>query len=396
MTKILIADKVSKDLIDSLKALGVDVRVNPELTADQLPDAIADAGILIVRSTKVNQRTIVAAKHLGLIVRAGAGVNTIDLEAASGKGIYVTNCPGMNTDAVAELTIGLLIAADRGIADATSTLRSGKWQKGRFGKSKGLKGRTIGIVGLGQIGMAVAGRAKALGMKIIAWSRSLSSEKAEALGYGYAASPAELASKSDAVSIHLASNKDTKKLIDDNFFQAMKQGAIFLNTSRGDVVDTAALTEAVKKKGLRVGLDVFEGEPEKSEATFEQTELAALAVCTPHIGASTEQAEEAIASEVLRIIGQYLQTGQPLHAVNLRIVVEKRPCLTIRHYNHVGVLARALEILKDERINVEEMQNMIFRTNEAACCCLTLDKMPSAAAFEKLKNDQDILETVIA
>src|SRR5512145_2328626 len=128
MKKILIVDKVSKDLIDSLKGLGVDMRVNPELTADQLPDAISDAGILIVRSTKVNQRTIMAAKHLGLIVRAGAGVNTIDLEAASGKGIYVTNCPGMNTAAVAELTIGLLIAADRGIADAASALRSGKWQ----------------------------------------------------------------------------------------------------------------------------------------------------------------------------------------------------------------------------------------------------------------------------
>ena len=176
----------------------------------------------------------------------------------------------------------------------------------------------------------------------------------------------------------------------------MKQGAIFLNTSRGDVVDTAALIDAVKAKGLRVGLDVFAGEPEKSEATFDQTELASLAACTPHIGASTEQAEEAIASEVLRIVRQYLQTGRPLHAVNLRTVVDKRPCLTIRHYNHVGVLARALEVLRDERINVEEMQNTIFKTNEAACCCLTLDKMPSKAAFEKLKNDQDIFETLIA
>lgn len=396
MKKILIADKVSKDLVASLEAFGAEVRLHAELTAETLPEAITDAGILIVRSTKVTADTIKVAKHLGLIVRAGAGINTIDLEAASGRGIYVTNCPGMNTDAVAEVAIGLLIAADRGIADATQAMRNGKWQKGRFGKAKGLKGRTLGIVGTGQIGMAVARRAKALEMKIIAWSRSLSPEKAETLGVGYAATLTELAAKSDAVSVHIAAAKDTKKFINDSFFQAMKSGAIFLNTSRGDVVDTAALVQAITVKGLRVGLDVFEGEPEGSDVPFAQTELAAKTVCTPHIGASTEQAEEAIASEVLRIVRQYMQTGQPLNVVNLRKSSEKRPYLTIRHYNHVGVLARVLHMLRDERINVEEMQNTIFKTNEAACCCLTLDKMPNEISLRKLTDDKDILEVSMA
>jgi D-3-phosphoglycerate dehydrogenase / 2-oxoglutarate reductase len=392
MKKILIADEVSKDLVSSLEVLGAEVMMHPELTAETLPEAIADAGILIVRSTKVTADTIKVAKHLGLIVRAGAGVNTIDLEAASGKGIYVTNCPGMNTDAVAEVTIGLLISADRGIADATQAMRDGKWQKGRFGKAKGLKGRTLGIIGMGQIGQAVAKRAKALDMKIIAWSRSLSPEKAEALGLDYAATLTELAAKSDAVSVHIAAVKETIKLINNEFLKAMKPGAIFLNTSRGDVVDTEALAEVIRVKGIRVGLDVFEGEPEGNEASFDQTALAVQTVCTPHIGASTEQAEEAIASEVLRIVRQYMQTGQPLNAVNLRKSMDKRPYLTIRHYNHVGVLARVLDMLRDERINVEEMQNTIFKTNEAACCCLTLDKTPNEITISKLTNDQDILE----
>ena len=396
MKKILIADKVSKDLVASLEALGAEVRLHPELTTETLPEAISDAEILIVRSTKITADTISVAKHLGLIVRAGAGVNTINLEASSGKGIYVTNCPGMNTDAVAELAIGLLISADRGIADATQAMRNGKWQKGRFGKARGLKGRTLGIVGTGQIGMAVVKRAKALDMKIIAWSRNLSQEKADSMGIGYAATLTELAAKSDAVSVHIAAAKDTKNLISDEFFQAMKSGAIFLNTSRGEVVDMTALVQAIKGKNLRVGLDVFEGEPEGSDVPFEQIELAAKTVCTPHIGASTEQAEEAIASEVLHIVRQYIQTGQPLNAVNLRKSSEKRPYLTIRHYNHVGVLASVLHMLRDERINVEEMQNTIFKTNEAACCCLTLDKIPSENTLQRLADDHNILEVSIA
>jgi len=396
MKRILIADKVSKNLIASLETLGVEIRLLPELTADNLPHAIDNNEILIVRSTKVNDSTINMAKRLGLIVRAGAGVNTIDLESASSKGIYVTNCPGKNTDAVAELTIGLLIAADRNIADATQAMREGKWLKGHFGKAKGLKGRTLGIIGMGQIGMAVAVRAKALGMKIIAWSRSLSPERAENAGVGFSASLNELAVKSDAVSVHVAATKDTKRLISNEFFQAMKAGSIFLNTSRGDIIDTVALIEAIKTKGLRVGLDVFEREPEGSDALFEQKELAGKIICTPHIGASTEQAEEAIASEVFHIVRQYLQTGQPVNAVNLRMTTDKRPHLTIRHYNHVGVLARVLDMLRDERINIEEMQNTIFKTNEAACCCLTLDKMPSESTFQRLTTDGDILEVSIA
>ena len=294
--RILIADKVSKELVSSLEKLGATVRINPELTDETLPDAVGDASILIVRSTKVTAETIDSAPHLSLIVRAGAGVNTIDLSAASKRGIYVSNCPGMNTAAVAELAIGLLISADRGIADATIAMRSGRWDKKRFGKARGLKGRTLGIVGLGQIGLAVANRATGLGMKVLCWSRSLSQEKAETLGMERAETLLDLARNSDAITVHVAATKDTKRLINKDFFSAMRPGSIFINTSRGDVIDSAALADAIASKGVRAGLDVFEGEPAEGQAPFEQTELAAKLVCTPHIGASTDQAEEAIAN----------------------------------------------------------------------------------------------------
>jgi len=392
--KILIADKVSDELIAKLTALGAEVVYNPDLNADSLPDAIGNAMVLIVRSTRVTQETIAAGTHLSLIVRAGAGVNTIDLEAASNLGIYVANCPGMNTDAVAELVIGLLISVDRGITDATHALRGGQWQKKRFGKAKGLKGRTLGIVGTGKIGLAVAKRAKALEMHVLAWSRSLTPERAEELGIEYAATLKELAQRSDAVTVHLASNKDTKKLIGKEFFDSLKPEVIFLNASRGDIIDHTALVEAISTKGLRVGLDVFENEPSGGEAPFEQDELASLVTCTPHIGASTDQATEAIAEEVFTIVRSFARTGQPTNVVNLREPAIDQNKVVIRHFNHVGVLARALTMLRDEGINIEEMHNAIFETNKAACCTLSLDKLPSDAVVRAINEDVDIIEVL--
>ncbi len=393
--KILIADKVSEDLIAKFKDLGAEVEYNPDLKPEQLPEAIGNASVLIVRSTKVKADTIDAATHLSLIVRAGAGVNTIDLDEASHRGTYVANCPGMNTDAVAELAIGLLIATDRGIADATEALRNGKWRKKFFGKASGLKGRTLGIAGVGQIGMAVARRAKALDMEIIGWSRSLTPEKAEALGIEYAADLEELAGKSDAITVHLAATADTREIIGNDFFGAMKPGAVFINTSRGEIVDHAALTAAIEGKGIKAGLDVYQDEPSGGEAEFGQTELAAKVTCTPHIGASTDQASEAIANETFNIVNSFVQTGRPINVVNLRDAVTDQTKLVVRHFNRVGVLARVLTMLRDEGINIEEMQNSIFQTDQAACCSLALDKAPCEATLAKLTEDPDIIEVTL-
>jgi D-3-phosphoglycerate dehydrogenase len=393
--KVLIADKLSEKTVIALKTLGIEVTVNPDLSADDLPGAVRDTDILVVRSTKVTQKAIDSAKKLSLIIRAGAGVNTIDLASANSRGIYVSNCPGKNTEAVAELAIGLLIAADRQIVNATSDMRNGMWKKKAYGKSRGLKGRTLGIIGFGAIGKAVAARAMALEMNVIAWSKSLSKDIADSYGIGYAADIASLAKLSDAVSVHTEYKPETHHLIDKDFLNAMRNGAIFVNTSRGEVVNTLALVEAMKSKNLRVGLDVFEGEPAGGEAEFTGKELASLVTATPHIGASTDQASEAIADEVVNIVNSYVTTGVPLNTVNIRARSSATQSLVVRHYNRVGVLAGILGNLKSNGINVEEMTNIIFEASKAACCTLLLDSAPSQSVIQEMSRDENVIEIAL-
>lgn len=382
--KTLIADKLSQNVLDALAGLGVEVSYQPELTADDLPGAISGYHVLVVRSTQVSTETIEKGESLSLIIRAGAGVNTIDVAAASGRGIYVTNCPGRNGDAVAELAIGLLIACDRRIANATAELREGKWNKKEYGRSRGLYGRTLGVIGLGQIGTGVVRRAQGLGMKVVAWSRSLTPEQADELDVEFAPAHLEVARRSDAVSIHVAATPETKHLVNAEFLAAMPDGAILINTSRGDLVDTAALKHAIVSKGLRVGLDVFEGEPKGGVDAFNDVELAHLVTCTPHIGASTDQASEAIADEVVRIVKAFRETGRPLNTVNLCAKTPATHALVVRHHNRVGVLAGVLDSLRREGLNVEEMENAIFEGADAACCTLQLDKAPSQELIDGL------------
>jgi D-3-phosphoglycerate dehydrogenase len=388
---VLILDKLSSDVVEALEKLGLKVEVPDHVDAETLHGLLKSTDILVVRSTKVTAAEIQAAPLLSLIVRAGAGVDTIDLAAASAQGIYVANCPGKNTAAVAELAIGLLVAADRRIVDATTSMRNGAWRKKEFGKSRGLAGRTLGILGFGAIGRAVAQRALGLKMKVVAWSRSLTPEAAEAEDVSYAASPVELAAASDAVSIHLALAPETKHLIGSRFLDAMKPGAILINTSRGSLVDTTALRAAIAGKGLRVGLDVFEGEPSGGEADWTDKELASVVTCTPHVGASTDQASEAVAAEVVRIIELFIKTGHPAGTVNLCAHSQAKHRLVVRHLNRVGVLACVLDGLREEGINVEEMENAIFAGGSAACCSMLLDQQPSSTLLSSLRRSANIL-----
>jgi D-3-phosphoglycerate dehydrogenase / 2-oxoglutarate reductase len=390
--KVLIADKLSPQMEHALNDLGIELDIRPDLTADQLPDAIGEAHALVVRSTKVSADTVNAGHNLSLIVRAGAGVNTIDTVAASNRGIYVTNCPGMNSAAVAELAIGLIVACDRRIVDASTDLRAGQWRKKEYGKAHGLRGRTLGIVGVGMIGQAVALAARGLGMRVAAWSRSLDPARAAELELDYCESPLALAKCSDAVSIHLAASPETRGFVNREFLQAMREGAIFVNTSRGEVVDQDALLEALEQRSLRVGLDVFANEPSGGEATFTETALAKCITATPHIGASTEQAAEAIASDVVRIIRTFHQTGKPPKPLNMCLRSPATHSLVVRHYNRVGVLAGILDLLREEGINIEEMENTIFDGAKAACCTLHLDAAPSQEVLAKLENNELILQ----
>jgi D-3-phosphoglycerate dehydrogenase len=389
---VLIADTLAPSAVRRLSDLGFEVSNRPDLSSDDLPKEIAKTDVLIVRSTRVTKDTFAAAPNLALVVRAGAGVNTIDLEAAGSSGVYVANCPGKNADAVAELAIGLLISADRRIPAATAALASGKWRKKEFQKATGLKGRTLGILGFGTIGRATAERAKALGMRILVWSRSMTGERAESAGVDFAATPLSLAQDSDAVSVHLAGTAETRHLVDSSFFQAMREGAILVNTSRGDVVDTAALRSAVEARGLRVAMDVYENEPGSGTADFAAGDLIQLlAAATPHIGASTAQASEAIADEAVRVVQAFKETGLPVNAVNVDLADTATHVLVVRHLNRVGVLAGVLDALREDNVNVDEMHNTIFAGGHAASCTLRLDTRPSNDALIRIRSVEEVL-----
>lgn len=393
---ILIADKLSEQAVNDLESLGCILKVEPGLGADDLPSEIGDADILIVRSTKVTAATIDAGASLSLIIRAGAGVNTIDLNHASSRGIHVANCPGKNADAVAELAMGLIVSCDRRIADQTADLRAGKWDKKGYGKAPGLKGRTLGILGYGSIGKSVARRAKAFGMPVVAWSRSLTPERAEEEGIGYCATPLDVAGASDVITLHLAVSPETRNLVNTEFLAAMRDGAILVNTARGEVVDQEALEKAITAKDLRVGLDVYVGEPAAGDSAFPYTALAGKITGTHHVGASTDQASEAIAGETVRVVKAYMETGKPANPVNTQ---DKSPApfgLVVRHFNRVGVLAGVLDALRVAEINVEEMENAVFSGGTAAVCTLKLDEKPSEAVMAKIRDGEDVIQASLA
>ena len=393
--KVLIADKFEQSGCDGLQAIGCEVSFQPDLKDDALVEAIGKEkpDVLVVRGTNVTE-PMLAAGPLKLIVRAGAGYNTIDVAAASRRGIYVSNCPGKNSIAVAELAFALILALDRRIADNVIALRSGQWNKKEFSKARGLFGRTLGLVGVGKIGQEMIPRARAFGMSVIAWSRSLTSEKAEQLGIERKEMPLEVARTADIVSVHVALKSDTRMLIGPDFFKAMKEGAYFINTSRGETVDEGALVEAIHAKGIRAGLDVFAIEPTSAIAEFTDPIAKESSVYgTHHIGASTDQAQEAIAAETVHIIQSFKETGQVPNVVNLAQRTPATHRLVVRHRDRPGVLAQVLDAIKAEQINVQEMENIVFEGAEAAVARINLDKAPSQATLDQLRaNNADIIE----
>lgn len=399
--KVLIADKFEKSGLDGLKAAGCDVIFQPDASGDSLIAAIKDSGaaVLVVRSTKVTE-PMLDAGELSLIVRAGAGVNTIDVAGASKRGIYVSNCPGKNSVAVAELAMGLILSVDRRIPDNVAELRAGKWNKKEFSKARGLLGQTLGLIGFGHIGQEVAVRARAFGMPVLVWSRRFSEDAAarahaeQAFGVKVVVTTEELVAKSDILSVHLALTKETRNFVNAELLAHAKKGASFINTARGEVVDYAALEAAVKAKGLRVGLDVFANEPAEATAEFADPLVSQPGVYgTHHIGASTDQAQEAIAAETVRIITTYKDTGKVPNVVNLAKLTPATHMLVVRHRDKPGVLAHVFEYLRVARINVQETENIIFDGAQAAVARINLDGAPSPRAMDAMQSgNADILD----
>jgi D-3-phosphoglycerate dehydrogenase len=398
--RLLIADKLHPRAIEELRSLPLEVVYEPELTKESLETRLQGVGVLIVRSTEVTAAAINNAKQLNLIVRAGASFNTIDVRAASMRGIYVANCPGKNASAVAELTLGLMVALDRRIPDAVASLRAGRWERQEYSKAEGLQGKTLGIAGLGAIGRDVAHRAKCFGLNVLAWSRSLTPTRATELGVGWVASLDELASKSHILSLHLALGDRTRRIVNRRVLGLLPERAMLINTARADLVDNEALFDSAEHRGLRVGLDVFPDEPRGSKS-FPTPEIlksypsGGLIYGTPHIAAATDQAQLAIATETVRVIRSFLLEGMVPNVVNVSSSSAARFQIVIRMMDKVGTFANVLNVLKRHGINIEEVTNTVFEGGVAACAKLRLLSRPTEACLAEIKAFDEVLHVDI-
>jgi len=393
--RVLIADKFEQSGRDGLHVLGCEIFYEPDLKDEALVEAIRKEApdVLVVRGTKVTE-PMLDAGPVKLVVRAGAGFNTIDVAAASKRGIYVSNCPGKNSIAVAELAFALILALDRRITENVIALRRGQWNKKEFSKARGLYGRTLGLIGVGKIGQEMIPRARAFGMPVVAWSRTLTPERSVALGIEYKESPVAVAESSDIVSVHLALNSETRGLISAEVFNSMRKGSYFINTARGDIVDQAALVQAMRTRGIRAGLDVYAVEPTSSAGDFlDEIAKEENLYGTHHIGASTDQAQEAIATETIRIVREFKETGKVPNVVNLARQTPATHRLVVRHLDRPGVLASVLDALKAEHINVQEMENIVFEGAAAAVARINLDNAPPNEMLNRMRvASADIIE----
>lgn len=392
--RILFADSLDGAAVERLRAAGEECEVRPELTAADLPDHVAGFDILVVRSTEVTAAAIDAGTNLGLIVRAGAGTNTIDCGRAAERGVFVCNVPGRNATAVAELAIGLMLAVDRHIAPAAADLRDGRWDKKAYSRSRGLLGSTLGIIGMGAIGLEVAQRAAALGLRVMAEDKPRRREvrrRMEAIGVTTAADRPALLAASDIVSLHVPGDPSTAGMVDAAFLAAMKPDAVLINTSRGDVIDEAALVAALDSTEMRAGLDVFCDEPDRPAGAIDSA-LArhAKVTGTHHIGASTEQAQAAVAEGTVDLIEAY-RDGTLIDCVNLERAPRRTATLMIRHHDRVGVLASVLEELRRHEVNVATMRNRIFAGSVAAAATIDVAGAVGDDLLDAIRSLPDVI-----
>lgn len=394
--RVLVADKLSPRVAERLEAAGCAVTTAPTLKGDALTDRLAalQPAVLVVRSTKVTAEHLHASGALALVIRAGAGTNTIDVASASARGIYVANCPGKNAIAVAELTFGHLINLDRRIADNVIALRAHTWAKKEFGKADGLFGKTLALLGVGSIGREVIARAHAFGIHVRAWSRSLTPAQAAELGVEHAATPLDACKGADILSVHLALKPETRHLVGRALLEALAPGAFVINTSRGELVDQDALVEAIETRGLRAGLDVFADEPGSNETAFPHAIADNPSVYgTHHIGASTQQATEQVGQEVIDIVEQYLNQGTVKNCINLAVRSAADHLLVVRHADRVGVLAGVLDCLRRGDVNVQEMENIIFTGSKAACARIQISGAPPASLLAEIDASEHVFAT---
>ena len=313
--KVFVADHVAQEAVDRLRAVqGIEVDYTPELKGDELKRHLAEAEGLIVRSaTKVTAELIAAAPKLRCIVRAGVGVDTVDVPAASRRGIIVMNTPGGNTLSTAEHTMALLLALSRNVYPACASLKAGKWDRKSFMGTQ-LAGKTVGVIGLGRIGLEVARRCAAFGMTVLGFDPYLTPERAKQFQVTLAACLDEVYAGADYITVHVPMTDETRAMIGPVELAKMKDGVRLINCARGGIMDEAAPAQAIRAgKVAGAAFDVFEQEPPKTRDLVDLPQV----LCTPHLGASTEEAQISVAIEAAEIITDALLHGRIRNAVTV-------------------------------------------------------------------------------
>ncbi len=295
--KVLVTDPVDRLLIDILESRGLRVDYKPGIGREELLKLIPEYEVLVVRSrTRVDRKVIERGERLRVIARAGVGLDNIDVEYAVKRGVTVVNAPGAAAQSVAELTIGLLIAAARLVKAHVVALERGEWSKGKW-RGVELAGKTLGVIGFGRIGFRVARMARGIGMRVLAYDVVDASERAASIGAEFTRDLDVVLREADAITLHVPLTRDTYHLIDRDAFEKMKDGVIIVNTARGPVVDTRALLEYLEKgKVFAAALDVLEHEPPREEWEWRLVHHPRVIV-TPHIGAETAEAKRRVAEE---------------------------------------------------------------------------------------------------
>ncbi|MGC9326405.1 MAG: phosphoglycerate dehydrogenase [Candidatus Hinthialibacter sp.] len=313
--RVLVSDPLAQEGVDILQSHDdVYVDVKTKLSPDELKSIIGQYDALVIRSgTQVTQEIIEHADKLKVIGRAGVGVDNVDIVAATQRGVIVMNTPGGNTISTAEHTWAMLMSVSRNIPPAYISLREGRWDRKKY-TGKELLGKTIGIIGLGRIGSVVGERAKAFGMKVLGFDPFTSEERIKQMGFEPVALN-DLYARSDYITVHTPKSKETTHLLDDQAFAKMKKGVRVINCARGGIVDEEALLRALENgKCAGAALDVFESEPPSSDHPLVQRDDC---ICTPHLGASTEEAQTNVAIDIARNVLEALTGGEVRNAINI-------------------------------------------------------------------------------
>jgi D-3-phosphoglycerate dehydrogenase len=388
--KIVVACELPDPALDELRTLTPDVHYLPQASPSELRDSLADAGILIVGTTRVSPELITRAPVLQMIVHAGSGPGDVAVEDASAAGVFVTHCPDKDAEAIAELTLGLILALDRRIVSNTVALRENRWTRGESTDARGLYNRTLGILGYGAVGRLVAQRALAFGMRVRAWSPEPVDTPPE-FNIEFCNWPRELARDCDVIAV-LPAGDPNELLVDAAFLQSMPDGAYLVHVGHPGAVDEAALARAVEQRHLRVALDVCSSEPAGDTGRFRWRfgDLVNV-IGTQHIGSLTAQARQATADEVVHIVRSFVVSGEVLNCLNL---CDRSPAtwqLVLRGRDQVGVMAAILDAIRADGINAQEMASRVFTGAKAAWCVIALEERPSTEALESIRALPDVL-----